>query len=207
MLLKKVQFFDYQSCTANPLSPGISLDRGRNDIFFQLEIYLPKVSIRFQKYTPGNLLVPLYLSNKVYDDLPELLNYNMELFGLGNTKQDNFTEYLLFFKPWYLGEDDETHLDYLENFIYAVPYRILKSLLAHGIRLKNFSLSDLKKTRVIKDFDDSFFEDLLKNWEDMSKMPVPYMGSGIGEKIYEQTNFFYWIIYTIFPKTGNIYLN
>lgn len=190
MPLKKLKFFDYKSCTANPISPGISVDTGRNDVYFQLDLYLPKQSMNFEKkgLNPFFLYTPQPLSENVYSALPKLINYNMELFALGNVKQGNITEYVLFFKPWYIGvEDFEDYLDYLENFIYIIPFRTLKSLLAHGIKLNNFQLQSLNTVRVLEDFNSDFFNNLNDIWRNMSQQPIPNMGAGIAEKIYEET--------------------
>ena len=186
MPLKKLQFFDYKSCTDNDISPGISRDRDRNDVYFQIDLYLPKNEMVFDKR--GITILPQSLPKSIYADLPELINYNMELFGLGNVKQDDFTEYVLFFKPWYIGEEDfDDYLDYLENFIYIIPYRVLKSLLAHGISVNNFQLSDLRSVRVLQDLNSDFFSDLNNIWRNLSQQPIPSMGAGIARRIYEET--------------------
>jgi hypothetical protein len=185
MRLKKLVFFDYKKCTSNPISPNINIDINRNEIFFQIEVYMNKNDILFE--TPNSIFSQYKLPPTIFNQLPDYLIYNMELFGLGEIKNSDITEYVLFFKPWIAEFNLENgYLPFVENYIYIVPYRILKSLLAHGISFGNFNLDDLKSVRVIRNFNENFFNDLEENWEDMAECNIPYMGSGICRKIYEE---------------------
>lgn len=184
MQLKKLVFFDYKKCTTNPISPNVNYDIDRNEMFFQIEVYINKNDILSEASFISQYNLPSYIINQ----LPEYLIYNMELFGLGEIKNSDITEYVLFFKPWITEFDlDNDYIPFLENYIYVVPYRVLKSLLAYGISFGNFNYNDLKNLLVIRSFNENFFNDLENNWEDMAEGIIPYMGTGICRKIYEET--------------------
>ena len=170
------------------MSIGANFDKGRDDNYFQVDVFIPKATMNFDKHNNLPTEVNQSISKHINLLLPNLVNYNMELFAVGSLNANNVTEYVILFKPWLISDVDMGKFTpYIENFIYAVPYRILTSLLSHGLRQQVFSLNSLKNIRVLKDFDTVFFDELNDLWQNLSNQPVPHIGTGIAEELYKAT--------------------
>ena len=49
MPLKKLLFFNYHSFVSNPFILDLKKDNQREDIYFQIDTYIPKESINFER--------------------------------------------------------------------------------------------------------------------------------------------------------------
>lgn len=147
-----------------PVFPSKNHDTDKDYTYFQLDTHIEKNKI-------------INESSVYFDRFPQMLNFNMELFSVGEINFGNRKENILLFKPWYIFETPQRFLvnfpSFIEDFIFILPYQTLPYLIAKSIMNRKISFDDLKSMEVIKGMNSDFFKHIFTNLVPLAMSDLP----------------------------------